>query len=83
VSGDGLVRCGEHADVGHVHRVVPRCSEPGCDFGGEVGVDEQPHGLGRAGERQFVFLERVGGEFEGGQDVGSFQVRVVGQDLFG
>jgi hypothetical protein len=44
---------------------------------------EQPHGLGRAGEWQFVFLERVGGEFEGGQDVGAFQVRVVGEDLFG
>jgi hypothetical protein len=30
-----------------------------------------------------VFLEGVGGELEGGQDVGSLQVRVAGQDLFG
>jgi len=27
-----------------------------------------------------VFLEGVGGEFEGGQDVGAFQVWVVGED---
>ena len=83
MSEDGLVGCGEHADVGHVHRVVPRCSEPGCEPGGEVGVDEQPHRLRRAGERQFVLLDGVGGELEGSEDVGSLQVRVVGQDLFG
>ena len=66
-----------------MHRVVPRCAQPGRDFGGEVGVDEEPHQSGRAGERELVFLERVGGEFERGQDVCSFQVGIVGEDLLG
>ena len=38
MSEDGLAGCGEHADVGHVHRVVPCPPEPSCDPRGEAGV---------------------------------------------
>jgi hypothetical protein len=37
-------------------------------------------GLCGPGERQFMLLDRVGGEFQCRQDVGPLQVRVVGQD---
>lgn len=81
VRNDVLIGGGDQPDINHVSSLIPLLAQPHRDPGGQIRVDEEPHKLRRLRKWQLALLHGSGGELQGSQDVGSLQVRVIGEDL--
>jgi hypothetical protein len=74
---DLTVRRRKQSDIGDVPGFMPGLLKPASQGGGQLGVDEEPHGSGAAQDR---VIGLPGGKLKCGYEVSRFEVRIILQD---